>query len=60
VTHIEDVIDRFVQAGSANKGKTSGRFPEFEETAFCNICIFYRSENFFFENNFFHNLSMKF
>jgi hypothetical protein len=34
VTHIEDVIDRFVQAGSANKGKTSGRFPESEETAF--------------------------
>jgi hypothetical protein len=31
VTHIKDVINRFVQAGNTNKGKTTGRLPKSEE-----------------------------
>jgi hypothetical protein len=31
VAHIKDVINRFVQTGSANKRKSIGRLPECEE-----------------------------
>jgi hypothetical protein len=32
VVHITDVINRFARAGSVNKGKSTGKLPESEET----------------------------